>query len=68
MDTFHDALEGLVLAEVDLGENGDEPSGLSIGPCIEVTVDQRFTGGALAVISLYGLPALLAECGLTETG
>lgn len=32
LDTFHDALEGLVLAEVDLGENGDEPSGLSIGP------------------------------------
>lgn len=33
-----------------------------------MTDDQRFTGGALAVISRYGLPALLAECGLTETG
>ena len=51
IDAFHDDLEGLVLAEVDLDDEDArlaafEPPGYCIA---EVTSDERFTGGQLAV-------------------
>jgi CYTH domain-containing protein len=62
VDLFHGVLEGLVLAEVDLGDRPDtgpvEPPG---GPAVEVTRDERFTGGALAQRDGSGLADLLAQ-------
>lgn len=51
VDAFHDVLEGLVLAEVDLG--GDDTRMPTFEPppysLAEVSRDERFTGGQLAV-------------------
>lgn len=63
VDVFHDSLEGLALAEVDLAT---EPSnGAAFDPPVwcgpEVTSDQRFTGGALAALDADGAQRLLDE-------
>jgi CYTH domain-containing protein len=50
VDAFHDGLVGLILAEVDLGDQG-EPGRMFDPPryCVaEVSSDERFTGGRLA--------------------
>jgi CYTH domain-containing protein len=63
VDAFHDVLEGLVLAEVDLG--GDDPPLPGFEPpayCItEVSGDERFTGGHLAVADRSTVDRALEE-------
>ncbi|WP_117208535.1 hypothetical protein [Allorhizocola rhizosphaerae] len=54
MDEFHDALAGLVLAEIELGEGEQPPA-----PGPEVTRDPRFTGGYLAHATLAQIDELL---------
>jgi hypothetical protein len=60
IDEFHGRLEGLVLAEVELG--ADEPL-LAPPPYTvrDVTHEDRFSGGALAFASDAAVAALLAE-------
>jgi CYTH domain-containing protein len=63
VDAFHDDLEGLVLAEVDLGAGerlfqAFEPPEYCIA---EVTQDERFTGGQLAVADRPTIERALEE-------
>jgi CYTH domain-containing protein len=63
IDVFHDSLDGLVLAEVDLAT---EPSnGAAFDPpewCgLEVTTDERFTGVALAALDGVGARRIIDE-------
>ncbi|MGH2480496.1 MAG: hypothetical protein ACRDHW_12650, partial [Ktedonobacteraceae bacterium] len=62
IDQFQGDLEGLVMAEVDFGPNGD-PSSLTVPSfaLAEVTDDERFTGGRLAVTTRSQVKALLDE-------
>jgi CYTH domain-containing protein len=64
VDVFHGQLAGLVLAEIDLGEDGQTPLALGVDPAAEVTADDRFTGGALAATSATELKTLLALYGV----
>lgn len=64
VDVFHGHLDGLVLAEVDLGEGRPMPETLPVVPVAEVTDDERFTGGALAVTSTAVLHETLAAYGI----
>jgi CYTH domain-containing protein len=64
VDAFHDHLDGLVLAEVDLGQAGEMPRNLPIEALAEVTSDERFTGGALAVAGASALSATLMAYGV----
>ena len=50
VDVFHDELEGLVLAEIDFGDDAVAANEFTPPPfCVaEVTTDERFTGGRLA--------------------
>jgi CYTH domain-containing protein len=61
VDEFQGDLEGLVLAEVDLGEHGVPISELPIPYLAEVTGDERFTGGKLASTRSDVLSRLLNE-------
>ena len=63
VDAFHDALEGLVLAEVDLGDpSAQTPRFEPPTSCIvEVSGDERFTGGQLAVSDRATIVRTLAE-------
>src|SRR5258706_2898234 len=62
IDQFQGPLEGLVMAEVDFGPNGD-PSSLPMPSfaLAEVTDDERFTGARLAVTTRPQVQALLDE-------
>ncbi len=62
IDQFQGQLEGLVLAEVDFGPNGD-PSSLPIPSfaLAEVTDDERFTGARLALTTRPQVKTLLDE-------
>lgn len=62
IDQFQGHLEGLVIAEVDFGPNGD-PSSLTIPSfaVAEVTDDERFTGARLAMTTHSQLQTLLDE-------
>lgn len=62
IDQFQGQLEGLVLAEVDFGPNGD-PSSLTMPSfaLAEVTDDERFTGARLALTTRPQVKALLDE-------
>lgn len=70
IDVFSGRLAGLVLAELDLAEldlaelDAIGPSVLPFDPVVEVSSDERFTGGALAGTSSAQLARLLAEFGL----
>ena len=64
VDTFHGELDGLVLAELDLGADRVLPPALPHGLGPDVTHDERFTGAALARTDAAGLRALLAALGL----
>jgi CYTH domain-containing protein len=64
VDTFHDALDGLVLAELDRGADRVLPATLPHGLGPDVTHDERFTGAALARTDGETLHALLATLGL----
>jgi CYTH domain-containing protein len=61
IDEFHGELEGLVLAEVDLGEHGTQLALPSIPAVAEVSEDERFTGGVLATTGANVLAGLLQE-------
>lgn len=61
VDVFAGELEGLVLAEVDLGEAAELPASPLWPSSDEVTQDERFTGGALASTSREQLRRALRE-------
>lgn len=61
VDVFTGELDGLVLAEVDLGESGEVPAGATLPSPLEVTEDERFTGGALARTGRAQLRVLLGD-------
>lgn len=61
VDVFTGELEGLVLAEVDLGEAAELPASRCLSPLDEVTDDERFTGGALASTSREQLRSTLRQ-------
>lgn len=66
-DVFHDVLEGLILAEEELGEDAerlDNPPSAAA----DVTDDDRFSGSALAALSDHEAMALLAEVGRLTSG
>lgn len=62
IDQFQEDLDGLVMAEVDFGPDGD-PSSLTMPSfaLAEVTDDERFTGGRLALTTRPLLKTLLDE-------
>lgn len=62
IDQFRGHLEGLVMAEVDFGSDGD-PSSFPMPSfaLAEVTDDERFTGGHLALTTALQVKALLEE-------
>lgn len=62
IDQFQGPLEGLVMAEVDFGPNGDPSSFLMPSFALaEVTDDERLTGARLALTTLSHVKALLDE-------
>lgn len=69
IDQFHGDLAGLVLAEVDLTEveleedevDADELVAAPPGAIAEVTLDDRFSGGSLALMSREELGAAMAS-------
>lgn len=61
VDEFHGDLEGLVLAEIDIGEHGTPVPVLAVPHLSEVTGDDRFTGGKLATTGPVALSRLLSE-------
>lgn len=62
VDQFQGPLEGLVMAEVDVGPDGDPSSFPRPAFALaEVTDDERFTGARLAVTTRPQVQALLAE-------
>lgn len=63
VDVFEGELTGLSLAEVDLGEEGIAHETLPFEKMIEVTLDERFTGGKLADTSSEDLLLMLTEYG-----
>lgn len=62
IDQFQGQLAGLVIAEVDFGPHGDPSSFVMPSFALaEVTDDERFTGGRLALMTDLQLQALLGE-------
>ncbi|MBI3428550.1 MAG: hypothetical protein HY050_00525 [Actinobacteria bacterium] len=59
IDEFGGRLAGLVLAEVDLGSTDSLPSAFPIELNDEVTNDDRFTGGTLAMTTTKELTSIL---------
>ena len=64
VDVFEGKLEGLLLAEVDLGSEGATHPALPLEEFVEVTLDERFTGGKLAGTSSTDLQSTLTEYGV----
>ena len=58
IDSFHGVLEGLVLAEVELAID-DEYLAMPEGAIADVTLDNRFSGGALASLDQSGAEEFL---------
>jgi len=65
IDAFDGDAHGLVLAEVDLRERPDIDVRLPFSTIAEVTDDERFTGGRLAVTSRHDVRAAVGDHGLT---
>lgn len=63
LDVFEGELTGLSLAEVDLGEDIAMHDPLPFEKTMEVTLDERFTGGKLADTSSQDLLLILTEYG-----
>jgi CYTH domain-containing protein len=59
VDIFHGCLEGLVLAEVELGVDEDRLA-MPEGAVADVTDDNRYAGGALAALDARRAADLLA--------
>lgn len=67
VDVFHAELAGLILAEVEL--EPDEPLlGLPSDALVDVTRDDRFSGGALAWLAEEGARRLVAEVARDASG
>lgn len=64
VDEFEGELAGLLLVEVDLGAEGSTHQVLPFEELIEVTLDERFTGGELACTPSEDLRLLLTEYGV----
>lgn len=64
VDVFEGELAGLSLVEVDLNSGGASHNPLPFGDLIEVTRDERFTGGELASTTAMDLRLLLTEYGV----
>lgn len=64
VDTFEGELTGLSLIEVDLGRRDVTHAPLPIDNLIEVTSDERFTGGELVKMKPENLQTLLLEYGV----
>jgi CYTH domain-containing protein len=66
IDQFHGPLAGLVIGEVDFGSSGD-PASFPVPPAVtlEITDDERFTGGVLATTSRTDLLKTCNELGVT---
>jgi CYTH domain-containing protein len=62
VDQFLDKLEGLVLAEIEL-DDAEPWLALPEGAVMDVTTDDRFSGGALAGAGPDDIAALLDEVG-----
>jgi hypothetical protein len=60
VDEFHGHLSGLVLAEVELASEDEWLSGPDGLEAVDVTHDDRFSGGALARLTADGASGLLA--------
>lgn len=63
-DEFCGELAGLSLVEVDLGAENVSPPELPYTELIDVTLDERFTGGRLAATSASDLELILKEYGV----
>ena len=61
VDTFRDQLEPLVLVEVDIGDASSVKPKIPFDQAIDVTEDNRFTGGQLAKMSSEQLHELLSD-------
>lgn len=61
VDEFSGPLTGLFLVEIDLGEDRQMPAVLPFEPRLEVTTDDRFSGGQLAQMSADRLKTLLGS-------
>lgn len=64
LDEFEDELAGLLLVEVDLGSSDAEHPSLPFRELIDVTHDERFSGGRLARTSSSDLQSVLTEYGV----
>lgn len=64
VDVFEGDLVGLSLVEVDLGPYGEVHPDLPLSELVEVTLDERFTGGKLACTSPTELQSVLSEYGV----
>lgn len=64
LDEFEGELAGLLLVEVDLGSSGAEHPPLPFQELIDVTHDERFSGGRLASTSSSDLQSVLTEYGV----
>lgn len=64
LDVFGGDCAGLVLAEIDRGDDVDTGLPEGLGAVAEVTADERFTGGRLAEGSRQELLAAVEEYGL----
>ena len=60
VDEFRGLLTGLVLAEIDLGEDRSMPARLPFATRREVTGDDRYSGGALAETAAHGVAELIS--------
>lgn len=62
VDRFAGHLDGLVTAEIDLGDGAAAPP-LPFGAAREITDDPRFAGGELAAMAAGQVQELLSGCG-----
>jgi CYTH domain-containing protein len=63
VEVFHGPLEGLVLVEVDLGDDGAAPDPRPAWWGQDVTGLEAFTGGALAGLDADGLTRVIVDLG-----
>lgn len=64
LDEFEGELSGLTLIEIDLGQRDVTHAPLPFENLVEVTNDERFTGGELVKLNSDSLTTLLSEYGV----
>jgi hypothetical protein len=67
VDALHGDLEGLALAEMEIGLD-DDLLGFPPMAIAEVTIDDRFSGGALAALDKEGAEVLMRSIGQMRRG